>query len=327
MRNWGLSLLAALLGLSAVAAMPMTAAPYQGAASCDETGRILFADFPARPAYIASVTKLMTALLVLEDVRAKKYDFFDEVTTTDAAQFSEPSWVGLHAGERMRVRDLLLALLVESANDAAIVLAVHSAGSLETFVARMNARAAALGMTRTTYYNPNGLPPNRSRHYPWTSFNVSTAEDQLKLARAILKYPEILEFTSVKTADLIKTSKGYRVNVTRQTNRPERKTRLGADERLIKTFVNHNNIMVKDKLKVVSPDGRECVDGLKTGYIEAGGSSIILTAREKGRRVIVAVLGSDKRLDVKGRVLRKSSEVRDEEARQLLLDALSSCSW
>lgn len=327
MRRIGLFFLAALFGFSCAATTPMMAAPYQGAASCDETGRILFADFSSRPAYIASVTKIMTALLVLEDVRAKKYGFFDEVTATDAARLSEPSWVGLRAGERMRVRDLLLALMVESANDAAIVLAVHSSGSLEAFVRRMNARAAALGMTKTLYFNPNGLPPNKSRHYPWTSFNVSTAEDQLKLACAILKYPEILEFTSVKTADLIKTPTGYRVNVTRQANRPERTTRLGADETLVKTFVNHNNVMVKDEQKVVSADGRECVDGLKTGYIEAGGSSVILTARDKGRRVIVAVLGSDKRLDVKGRVLRKSSEVRDEEARQLLLDALSSCAW
>lgn len=318
----------AVLALSFGAlAAPMKMAPYRGAISADAEGHVLFSDNADRTAYPASVTKLMTALLVLEDVRAGRYSFFDKVTATSDVYKCEPSWVGIKPGEQMSVRDLLFALMIESANDAAIVLGVHSAGSFEGFVARMNARAKELGMTSTTYYNPNGLPPNRAKRYPWKSFNVSTAADQLKLAVQILKYPEILEFTSVKTADLVKTPFGYRVAVTRQVNRPLRETKFAPGESLVKNLRNHNNIMVKDKKKVIGPNGKECVDGLKTGYIDAGGSSIIVTGQRGGKRVIVVVLGSDSKLNEKGRIIKGGSEIRDEHARRLLVDALDAQAW
>ena len=69
------------------------------------------------------------------------------------------------------------------------------------------------------------------------------------------------------------------------------------------------------------------MDGLKTGYIDAGGSSVVLTGKRNGHRVIVAVLGSDNQLDSKGRVLKTSSKVRDEYARKILEDALDSTKW
>lgn len=314
------------LVISALAA-PMKMVPYRGAVSADAEGHVLFSDNADRAAYPASVTKLMTALIVLEDVRAGRYTFFDKVTATADVYKCEPSWVGIKPGEQMTVRDLLLALMIESANDAAIALGIHSSGSFESFVARMNSRAKELGMASTTYYNPNGLPPNKAKRYPWKNFNVSTAADQLKLAVQILKYPEILEFTSVKTADLVKTPTGYRVSVTRQVNRPLRETKLAAGESLVKNLRNHNNIMVKDKKKVIGPDGKECVDGLKTGYIDAGGSSIVVTGKRGGKRVIVVVLGSDSELDGKGRITKGGSEIRDEHARRLLIDALEAQAW
>ena len=298
-----------------------------GAVSADASGRVLFSDGADREAYPASVTKLMTALIVLEDVRAGRYSFLDVATATPDVVKCEASWVGLKTGEKMSVRDLLYAMLVESANDAAIVLGVHSAGSFDAFVARMNARAQELGMAATRYYNPNGLPPNSSKRYPWKSFNVSTASDQLKLALQLVKYPEIFEFTSVKTCDLIKTAGGYRVSVTRSVNRPLRETKLVQGERIVKQLRNHNNVMRMDKLKILNPDGKEAVDGLKTGFIAAGGSSIVLTGVREGKRAIVVVLGSDAMLDAKGRTLRKSSDVRDDNARRLLSDALGSLVW
>lgn len=319
--------LVALATAASAVAASMKCAPYRGAVSADASGRVLFADNADRPAYPASVTKLMTALLVLEDVRAKKYTFFDKVTATPDVYRCEPSWVGIKPGEQMTVRDLLLALMIESANDAAIALGIHSAGSFDGFVAKMNARAKELGMNATTYYNPNGLPPNKAKRYPWKNFNVSTAADQLKLAVQLLKYSEILEFTSVKTADLVKTPTGFRVSVTRQVNRPLRETKFAPGESLVKNLRNHNNVMVKDKKKVIGPDGKECVDGLKTGYIDAGGSSIVLTGTRKGKRVIVVVLGSDSQLDAKGRVVKGGSEIRDEHARRLLVDALDAQAW
>ena len=290
--------------------------PYVGAICADATtGRVLSTDSADAEAYPASVTKLMTLFLVLEDVRAGKYDLDSRAVATPDVNRCEASWIGIKVGEAMSIRDLCLALMVESANDAAIVLAVNSAGSFDDFVARMNSRAAELGMTRTRYYNPNGLPPNSAKRYPWKSFNISTAADQLKLALAILKFPEALEFTSVKTCDLVKTKGGYRIGVTRRVNEPLRRTELAPGESIVKNLCNHNNVMVKDKQKIFNPDGREAVDGLKTGYIDAGGSSVVITGTRGGKRAVAVVLGSS------------SSKERDEHAARLISDALGAIAW
>lgn len=266
--------------------------PYVGAISADaDSGRVLFCDNADSDAYPASVTKLMTALLVLEDVKKKRYSLEDKVVATAEAYQSEASWIGIKAGQSMKVADLLMALMVMSANDAAVVLAVNSAGSLDAFVKRMNERAAELGMTRTVYYNPSGLPPNPRRRYPWKKFNRSTAADQLKLALAIVKHPEIFRYTSTKVATVI-DGNGKSVNV-----------------------LNHNRIMRMDKFKIFNPDGTEAVDGLKTGYINAGGSSIVLTGKYRGKRAIVVVLGS------------ASANIREEHASRLLKDALGALCW
>jgi len=303
---------------AAAAAAPVQNAhrrsPYVGAISADvKTGRVLVSDNAETPAYPASVTKLMTLLLVLEDVRAGRYQLTTKVVATADVNRSEPSWVGLKAGDAMTVGDLCQALMVESANDAAIALAVNASGSFNAFVARMNERAAQLGMTKTRYYNPNGLPPGR--RYPWKSFNVSTAADQLRLALALVKMPEALRFTSVKTCDLVRTPTGFRVAVTRRTNATLAPSQLAAGETLVKQMRNHNNVMVKDALKIINLDGREAVDGLKTGYIDAGGSSVVLTGTRKGRRVVVVVLGSS------------SSKERDAHAGRLMNDALDAVAW
>ena len=314
-----LALAAALFAACGASAAPASSPrrdPYVGAITADAaSGRVITADHETEEAYPASVTKLMTAFLVLEDIAAGRYSFTNMVVATPAVYMSEASWVGLKAGERMSVRDLMYAMLVESANDAAIALGVNSAGSFDAFVAKMNARAADLGMTRTRYYNPNGLPPFPARRYPWKNFNVSTAADQLRLALEVVKLPEIFEFTSVKTCDLVKTPYGYRVNVTRAVNRPQRTTRLARGETIVKTLKNHNNIMVKDKLKILNADGSETVDGLKTGYIDAGGSSIVLTGTRAGKRAVVVVLGS------------ASADIREANAKRLLADALGALVW
>ena len=306
----------AAAGASAAKSSSHRRDPYVGAIAADAaSGRVITSDHEAEEAYPASVTKLMTAFLVLEDVAAGRYSLTNMVVATPAVYMSEASWVGLKAGERMSVRDLMYAMLVESANDAAIALGVNSAGSFDAFVAKMNARAADLGMTRTRYYNPNGLPPNPARRYPWKNFNVSTAADQLRLALEVVKLPEIFEFTSVKTCDLVKTPYGYRVNVTRAVNRPQRTTSLARGETIVKTLKNHNKIMREDKLKLFNPDGSETVDGLKTGYIDAGGSSIVLTGTRAGKRAVVVVLGS------------ASADIREANAKRLLADALGALVW
>ena len=268
--------------------------PYVGALAADaDTGRVLFEENADAEACPASVTKLMTLLLVLEDVEAGKLSLSERVVATpDALKYSEPSWVNFVAGGSMTVDDLLMSLMVKSANDAAIALGVRCAGSWEAFVERMNERAASLGMKRTRYYNPNGLPPVSSeKRYPWKSYNKTTCRDQLKLAMKLAKMPGVFRYTSAKLGE-VTDGGGHRLS-----------------------FVNHNNLMVKNKMKVRNPDGSEAVDGFKTGYVDFAGSSIVLTGKRGSKRAIVVVLGSS------------TSRERDAAAGRLLSDALDALDW
>lgn len=156
------------------------------------TGTVLSqekADFPGHP---ASVTKLMTALLVLEDIRANKITLRSRVTVTKESVRIGGSSVWLAAGESFTVEEMLYALMLQSANDVAVALAVDRAGGVPAFVARMNRRAAELGMTRTTFVTPNGLTYGQGPH------DTTTARDLAKLAVALCQFPELLRFTSAK---------------------------------------------------------------------------------------------------------------------------------
>ncbi|HBJ59080.1 MAG TPA: hypothetical protein DDY72_01105 [Verrucomicrobia bacterium] len=277
--------------------------PYVGALAIDaDSGRVLFADRADAPGYPASVTKVMTAYLVLDAVKEGRLALDTIVRasptrTREDVELRKPSCIGMRAGETLTVRELLAFLMVKSANDGAIFLAEATAGSVADFVRRMNARAQALGMKDTVYYNPNGMPP-----WPRSAqrYNVSTCTDLARLARAVLKdHPEILDYTSLKSVKL-------KVPATRPR---------GIREWVPSLIYNHNNVLVKKDLRVVNPDGSEAVDGLKTGYIDLGGSSIVLTGTRKGRRVIVVVLGSS------------SAKTRDATARRLLVSALDAVAW
>ena len=272
--------------------------PYVGAIAVDAaTGRVLFernADVVARP---ASVTKLMTLLLCIEDMHALKYDPTTRVTASVRCSREKPSVVGLKPGQSMTIDDLLMSIMVKSANDAAVLLAENSTakragreiqpGDLQAFVMRMNSKAKELGMNNTHYETPNGYPPPPGSKRP---FDTSTCRDLVKLARAVLRYPEVFRFTKTKLC-----------TVTDGAGNPLK-------------MVNHNNILVKDKQKILNEKGESEVDGLKTGYIDAGGSSIVLTASRNGKRAIVVVVGS------------QTSKLRDEHARRLMVDALDEIS-
>jgi D-alanyl-D-alanine carboxypeptidase (penicillin-binding protein 5/6) len=139
------------------------------------SGAVLLRKQPDARRSIASTTKLMTALLVLE--RDKLSDTF---TAPAYNALPAESKLGLRAGERMRVRDLFTGLLLESANDAAVALAVGTAGSRTHFVRMMNSRARALGLDNTHYANPIGLDDPA---------NYSTARDLAKLAQILMRKP------------------------------------------------------------------------------------------------------------------------------------------
>ncbi len=151
-------------------------------------GTVMFAKHPDAERAIASTTKLMTALLALE--QAKPSDVF-----TAPAYHAMPaeSRINLREGERMTVHDLLEALLLESANDAAETLAEGVSGSREAFVAEMNARAADLGLEHTSYANPIGLDE---------AGNYSSARDLASLARVLMQRPRFARIVDMPEAQL-----------------------------------------------------------------------------------------------------------------------------
>ncbi len=167
-------LLLGLLADSADARLPRPDPRAKAAIVVDaRSGEVLLDEGADERHQIASTTKLMTALLLLERARldavfrAPRYE-------ADAVE----SQIGLKTGERMRVRDLLAALLLESANDAAATIAVNVSGSRRAFVRDMNARARALGLRSTRYQNPIGFDSTRNR---------SSARDLATLARVLLR--------------------------------------------------------------------------------------------------------------------------------------------
>jgi D-alanyl-D-alanine carboxypeptidase (penicillin-binding protein 5/6) len=141
----------------------------------------------------ASMTKMMTVLLALEQVHARKHSLGEQVRVSARAAEQGGSQVYLAAGEVFPLGDLLSAVMIPSANDAAVAVAEHLAGSVEAFVRRMNARARSLGLTGTIYQTPNGLPPK-----PGGQPDLTTARDLARVARELLKYPEALGWSGTK---------------------------------------------------------------------------------------------------------------------------------
>jgi D-alanyl-D-alanine carboxypeptidase (penicillin-binding protein 5/6) len=139
-----------------------------------DTGQILYAKQAATRRPIASITKVMTALLTLDALPLHDVVTVDPRAVFERDDFGASSTLGLHGGERITVENLLYALLLGSANDAADALAIAVDGSTDAFVRHMNRRAAALGMRRTTFASPSGLD-DRGR---------STPLDLLRLVRA-----------------------------------------------------------------------------------------------------------------------------------------------
>ena len=142
---------------------------------------------------IASLTKLMTAL-----VAVKYGDLDDEVEISPADLEVSAYRVGFSPGEKVAVADLLKAMLISSANDAALALARYSAGSTENFVKEMNDQAVALGMTETSFANPIGF--DSPAHY-------STAADLSKLVEAFISRPELLDIVKLPSA-IVRTVSG-----------------------------------------------------------------------------------------------------------------------
>ena len=156
-----------------------------------ETGQVLY-ELNARDRLPpASVTKVMTMLLVMEALEAGQLRMDEEVSASAHASEMGGSQIFLKEGERMTVRELLKSVAVASANDAAVALAEHIAGSEAAFVGRMNARAADLGMKDTVFANCTGLPAEGE--------HLTTAWDIALMSRELLRHEAIKEFTTIWT--------------------------------------------------------------------------------------------------------------------------------
>ena len=155
-----------------------------------ESGRVLYEQNADEPLPPASVTKIMTLLLVMEAVKEGRTSLEDEVSVSERAASMGGSQVYLEVGEQMTVEEMVKCVVVSSANDAAAALAEHTAGSLEEFVEKMNQRAAQLQMTSTHFENVNGLDDTTENH-------VTSARDIALMSRELLKHEKILEYTCI----------------------------------------------------------------------------------------------------------------------------------
>ena len=167
------------LGITAQSAVLMEAS----------TGKILYAHNENEALPPASVTKVMTLLLVMEAIGCGSLDWEDAVTVSAHAASMGGSQIYLKEGETMTVKDLVKSVVIASANDAAVALAEHIAGSEEAFVSAMNERALSLGLTGTHFENTNGLDDTVENH-------TCSARDIAVMSRELIRYPEILAFSS-----------------------------------------------------------------------------------------------------------------------------------
>jgi D-alanyl-D-alanine carboxypeptidase len=154
-----------------------------------DTGKVLEAQNATYPWYPASVTKLMTAYVTLKAVKEGKLSLDTLVTVSPTAAAQSPSKMGYRPGTQLTVDNALKMMLVKSANDMAVVLAEGVGGSIDGFSAMMNETAQKLGMTQTSYVNPNGLPADGQ---------ITSARDLAILARAIIRdLPEYEYFVHI----------------------------------------------------------------------------------------------------------------------------------
>jgi D-alanyl-D-alanine carboxypeptidase len=151
------------------------------------TGRILLEKNAREPLPPASMTKMMTALLLMEKVKQGEISLNDSARVSRRAASIRGSTMKLRTGERMAIRELLKGMMVASGNDAAIAIAEHVAGNVSAFVKRMNEKAQHLGLLHTRFMNPHGL--SAKGHY-------ASAHDMCRIACELVKYEEIVHYTS-----------------------------------------------------------------------------------------------------------------------------------
>jgi D-alanyl-D-alanine carboxypeptidase len=206
---------------------------------------------------VASLTKMMVALLVMEDINQGLVDWNDtlELQSTIIKKVKRKR-IKQEVKERYTLEALLHLAMIVSHNEACNVIARHLSGSVEAFVERMNKKAAELGMVNTFFSNPHGLPARRPEFD-----NHSTALDMLRLSLQLIRHPELLAITRIGYGEI-----------------------AGARTRNI--YRNHNRLVI---------DFENEVDGLKTGYTRNARYCLAATAVKKDRRLIAIAIGAPSR--------------------------------
>ena len=159
------------------------------------TGRVLKAKNERLGTKPASIVKMMTALIAMEQINRNIIHLDEIITTSRRASRIGGQQVYLKQGEKFSLRDLMKSIIISSANDSSYAVAEHIAGDVEAFVELMNQRAEELGMTNTRFINVNGLPPGRNK-----PTNRMSARDAGILARELIKYPLIMKWSATKNA-------------------------------------------------------------------------------------------------------------------------------
>jgi D-alanyl-D-alanine carboxypeptidase len=253
------SLTAAALLPAAVSAR--TAASYKGAIATDAaTGAVLFEDNADAISPPASMTKLMTFAVLSDMLKAGSITLGTPVTVTQedakVAAMRDSTEVWLKRGETFPVEELIYAMMIQSANDAAYALAHKAGGTVPAFVALMNEKARSLGMTHSTFRSPHGFPPPSRKI---AEGDLTSPRDYALLCRYLVLHTDVLKYTSVKS-------------------RP-----FGAGFRAEPVLMNnHNHLLGKI----------EGVDGLKTGFTSGAGFCLSATAQRAGHRIIVVMMDS-----------------------------------
>lgn len=230
---------------------------YKGAIVIDAaTGHVLFEDRADTLTPPASMTKLMTFAVLHDKLASGALSLQTPVKITAQDAHMAGTQVYLDPRETFPVEELIYAMMIQSANDAAHALARASAGSREAFVELMNAKAKALGMSHTTFRTPHGLPPESRKI---AEGDLTTPRDFAVLSRYLVAQTNVLRYTSVQRRDF-------------GANRVKGPMHME----------NHNTLLGK----VAG------VDGLKTGYTAGAGYCLSATARRNGRRVIAVIMGS-----------------------------------
>jgi D-alanyl-D-alanine carboxypeptidase len=175
--------------LGAAGAAPGSAKAGYAAIVVDaDSGTVLQSIDATVPWYPASLTKVMTVYLAFEEIEAGRLGLDEELTVSEHAAAQPPTELGLGKGEKITVKNAILAVILQSANDAAVTLAERMGGSEEKFAERMTSKAKELGMNRTVFRNASGLPDPQQ---------VTTARDMAVLAAALLEnYPQYYHFFS-----------------------------------------------------------------------------------------------------------------------------------